>query len=429
MTKNFWDKTKPIIIGFFTLSLLFIFVIAWGLNTRLSGAIIGSGFVQIDEIPFVINHNEGGIVHKVYVSNGQLVQKGELLVSLKNSELNAELASIEDELVEILTFEARIESEIAYIDSIKISKMMEKYLYTETLNNKLKHHQQMLVSNLDTLRLSKNIVEKKIQQLKNQITGIRHQIISKKEKLIIIEKEVQVFQTSYDKKLVNYDALAQIFKEKIDLQEEIDLSTSLIKELQEKVSEHQFEILASEEKHRNDNLKELIKLQPEKTTLIHKRESLNKKISNLNIYSPIKGKVHDLKVSGENYVIQAAKPIMHVISHEDPKNIQVKIDSRDIDSIYIGQSSLLKFHSFNIRSTPMINGMVKKISPDIYFDTKKNISYYHVQIMITAEGFKTLDNKAIVQGMPVDSFIKTVDRTPIDYILSPLLEYVNKAFR
>ncbi|MFT5001487.1 MAG: HlyD family secretion protein, partial [Planctomycetota bacterium] len=32
-------------------------------------------------------------------------------------------------------------------------------------------------------------------------------------------------------------------------------------------------------------------------------------------------------------------------------------------------------------------------------------------------------------GMPVESFIRTQDRTPLNYLLKPLADYFNKSFR
>ncbi|MFT7106332.1 MAG: HlyD family secretion protein [Yoonia sp.] len=35
----------------------------------------------------------------------------------------------------------------------------------------------------------------------------------------------------------------------------------------------------------------------------------------------------------------------------------------------------------------------------------------------------------LIPGMPVEAFVRTADRSPLDYLIKPLADYFTKAFR
>ena len=42
---------------------------------------------------------------------------------------------------------------------------------------------------------------------------------------------------------------------------------------------------------------------------------------------------------------------------------------------------------------------------------------------------KLAGRSALIPGMPVETFIRTVDRSPLAYLLKPIVDYFNRAFR
>ena len=72
--------------------------------------------------------------------------------------------------------------------------------------------------------------------------------------------------------------------------------------------------------------------------------------------------------------------------------------------------------------------MVTRVSPDLIKDPKTNEQYYSVRIGIASDTIKKLKLE-LVPGMPVESFIKTDDRTVLSYLMKPLNDQVMRAFR
>jgi len=72
---------------------------------------------------------------------------------------------------------------------------------------------------------------------------------------------------------------------------------------------------------------------------------------------------------------------------------------------------------------------VSYISGTQVVDQQNGSSFFTVEINIPKEELQPLDKKLVLRpGMPAEAFIKTGDRTPLNYLLKPLLDQINHAF-
>jgi HlyD family secretion protein len=90
---------------------------------------------------------------------------------------------------------------------------------------------------------------------------------------------------------------------------------------------------------------------------------------------------------------------------------------------------LLRFITFNMRTTPEVNGTVTRISADTSFDQRTSLSYYTIRVALTKEEIARLGPVKLVPGMPVEAYIQTGDRNVISYLVKPLQDQFMRAFR
>ena len=64
--------------------------------------------------------------------------------------------------------------------------------------------------------------------------------------------------------------------------------------------------------------------------------------------------------------------------------------------------------------------MVGRISADVTADQRTGQSYYTIRITIDAAEAARLGNVKLIPGMPVETFMKTYDRTVFSYFTKPL---------
>ena len=88
----------------------------------------------------------------------------------------------------------------------------------------------------------------------------------------------------------------------------------------------------------------------------------------------------------------------------------------------------------NQRTTPVITGRLTRVSADLTREQQQNSSqpaqaYYTVRIVLPADEVARLRDIHLLPGMPVEVFIQTYERSPLQYLLKPLQEQIARTFR
>ena len=120
---------------------------------------------------------------------------------------------------------------------------------------------------------------------------------------------------------------------------------------------------------------------------------------------------------------------MYVIPQDQPLVISARINAIDIDQVYVGQDAALRFSAFEQRHTPEIAGQVARISADVFTDETTGQSFYQAELFPNDGELVKLGEQKLLPGMPVDTFIRTAERSPLSYLAKPLTDYFVKAFR
>ena len=134
-------------------------------------------------------------------------------------------------------------------------------------------------------------------------------------------------------------------------------------------------------------------------------------------------------VGGAGDVNGPGEAIMLVVPGGDVLTVEARIAPHDIDQVRVGQTAVLRFSTFNQRTTPEINGEVSRVSADITQDLKSALSYYTVRIALPDSELARLGGLKLVPGMPVETFIQTGERTAISYLVKPITDQLTKAWR
>ena len=106
-----WSVRKPMIVGVLGLLLLVGGFGTWAAMTQISGAVIASGQIEVDQNRQVVQHPDGGVVEEILVEEGNAVDAGTVLIRLDPNELQSELAIVESQLFELMARRGRLEAE------------------------------------------------------------------------------------------------------------------------------------------------------------------------------------------------------------------------------------------------------------------------------------------------------------------------------
>ena len=419
-----------LIIGFIALLILVGGFGAWSMLANISGAVIAMGQVEVDQNRQVIQHLDGGIVAEVLVDEGKPVDAGQVLLRLDSKDLSGELAIVEGQLYELMARSGRLQAERDGADAITFDPEL---LDVAAQSSDMAELVQGQTSLFEARRQS---VDKEIEQLnrraaqtESQIAGVDAQKEALEIQLVLIAEELASQQDLLDRGLAQASRVLSLQREEARLRGSIGELAANRAEAEGRVTEIEIEILKLETRRREDAITRLRDLQYNLLELKERRRLLLERLSRLDIRAPLAGIVYDLQVTTERAVIQAAQPVLYLIPQDRPLVITARVEPIHVDQVYVGQDTTLRFSTFDQRTTPELFGRIVQISPDAFTDERTQSSYYRAEVELLEGEFDKLAGQEVLPGMPVETYIRTEERTPMAYLVKPLTDYFNRAFR
>ena len=198
----------------------------------------------------------------------------------------------------------------------------------------------------------------------------------------------------------------------------------------ERISEIDVQIITMQTQRREDAITELRDLGVQEIELRETLNSLTEQLDRTTITAPVSGIVYGLTVFAERAVLRSAEPVLYIIPQDRPLIIAARVLPLHVDQVEVGQNVILRFTTFDARTTPELFGEVLQVSGDSFTDEANQAAFYRAEIALKPGQIERLpENLVLIPGMPVEAYLSTEDRTPLAYLVKPLADYFNKAFR
>ncbi|WP_080454983.1 HlyD family type I secretion periplasmic adaptor subunit [Roseovarius sp. A-2] len=403
----------------------------WAGMTQISGAVIASGRIEVDQNRQVVQHPDGGVVAKIEVAEGETVEEGGVLVRLDPTELRSELSIIENQLAELMARRARLEAERDGRDDLKFDPLLKEMARVNPDARDLMQGQQTLMTaRAETMAARVEQLSKRRDQMTDQIQGITAQQTALTRQLELIAEELTDQQSLLDRGLAQATRVLGLQREEARLTGTMGELTAQKAQSEGRITEIDLEIITLRTDQREEAVTTLRDLQFRELELREQRRALLERLNRLDIVAPATGIVYDLRVFALRSVIRPADPLMYVIPQDRPLVINAEIDTIHVDKLHIGQEVTLRFSALDQRTTPELFGHVTRISADAFEDEQTRATYYRAEVVLNdGEKERLPKGVTLVPGMPVETFIRTEDRTPIAYLVKPFTDYLAKAFR
>ena len=406
----------------------FFGVVGWAATAELAGAIVAPGVVVVDFNIKKIQHPIGGIVKELLVRNGDLVQAGQVIARLDDTQARSNLAIHVKRNDELLARQAREEAELAGAERIVFPQALTKRSEEPGVKLLLAGQERLFTIRRNAREGEKAQLRERIAQLKQKIVGLEAQATAKRSEIEWIGKELEGITSLWQKNLVQFDKVVDLQRDLARAEGDSGQLAASIAESKNKIAETELQILQIDQDLRTEVGKELATLRGDLAICTQRLIAAEDVFSRIEIRAPQDGIVHNMSVFTVGGVIAAGEEIMQIVPANDTLDVLAKVPPEAIDQVHMGQTAILRFSAFDQRTTPEIDGTVTIVSADLVKDEKTNERYYSVRIAIPPQRIKEL-KLTLLPGMPVETFIRTDDRTVVSYLMKPLNDQIKKAFR
>jgi HlyD family secretion protein len=401
----------------------------WAGTMTLSGAIIAPGSVVVDSNVKKVQHPTGGIVGELRVRDGDRVKSGDIVVRLDDTVTRANLAIITKGLDELAARKARLESERDGTETVQFPPDLLARADRPDAAAVIDGERKLFELRRNARVGQKAQLRKRIEQLNEEIRGLKSQRESKQKEIGLIEREREGVYELWKQKLVQLTKLTQLEREATRLEGEAGQLIAQAAQVAGKISETELQILQIDHDLSSEVAKETREIDAKIGEFVERKITAEDQLKRVDIRSPQDGTVFQSAVHTVGGVITAGDPIMLVVPAADTLTVEAKVNPEDIDHIQLGQAALLRLTAFNQRTTPEINGTVTRISADTTIDQRTGQSYYTIRIAMPPAEVAKLGDVRIVPGMPVETFVQTGERTMLSYFAKPLHDHLMRMFR
>ncbi len=403
----------------------------WAATMQLSGAVIGQGVVVVDSSVKKVQHATGGIIGELRVREGDRVIAGDILIRLDETQTLANATIVTKSLDELLARQARLEAERDGADQIVFPRaLLER---TKDSNSEAGRATTAETKLFDLRRQARSgqkaQLKERSAQLQEEIKGYLGQAEAKQKEVDFIHQELEGVRSLFQKNLVPMTRLTSLERDTARLEGERSQLGGMMAQSKGKIAEIELQIIQIDQDLRTEVGKDLIETRSKLSEVAERKIAAVDQLNRIDIRAPQTGRVHELSVHTVGGVITPGEQIMLIVPDADALAVEVKISPRDIDQVYVGQTATMKFAAFNQKTTPEIDGEIGVVAADITEDKRTGASYYTARVLLKPEELAKLGSAKLVPGMPVDVFIKTPGRTALSYLVKPLRDQAERAFK
>jgi HlyD family secretion protein len=429
MIRDAWHTRRLMLTGWLTMFVLVFGMGAWGAVAHIAGAVVSGGQLEIQGNRQVVQHPTGGVIEAINARDGDVVQKGDILVQLDGDSQRSDLGIVEGQWFEVLARISRLNAERDQLPAIVFDPELTRRVNDPAIARLLAAQEQQFAASRKTQREEDQQLQEQQTQIENENDGLLALQAATQTQIDSISREIKGQQTLLDKGLTELTRVLTPQRELARLKGVNGQVEANISENRGKIAEIAIKRVQLVSKARDDAISELRDVEFREIELREKRTALIEEIDRLDLRAPVSGVVYGSTADTLRAVVKPADPIMYIVPKDAVLIVRAQIDPIHIDQVAVGQEAMLRFSSFDSRTTPQISGHVSAVSADAYEDPKYGRRYYKAEVTVDPGQLAELGHVTLMPGMPVESFISTGDRTALSYFVKPMTDYFSRAFR
>jgi epimerase transport system membrane fusion protein len=420
--------------GLFTVAVVFGGFGTWAAVAPLAGAVIGRGEVKVDLNRKTVQHFEGGIVSEILVRDGDRVTTGQTLIVVVDERVSASVdvlrGHLDAEIAKAARLEAQRDEREEFVFPEELLSRADEPAVAELLRTEGTFFRTKREAMLEEVKL----LNEQIAEARTEIEGLQQQVSANRAAVALLKEEIEANESLERSQYVQRVHLLGLKRMHEEYQGRHGQGLAEIARARQRIAEMELRIVQLRDNYVQRAVEDLTgvfstgvyarifdlrqRLRPSQDAQRRQR-----------IVAPISGTVVDLRVFTVGGVIRSGEPLLDIVPDDNPLIVEARIRVDDIDSVREGQEADIRFSAFKRRATPLVSGIVSYVSADRLVDDVTGEFYYLTHVHADAQSLSEAGIESLHPGMPAEVFIRTGERTALQYLLAPITDTLRRSFR
>jgi len=348
-------------------------LLSWAWLFKLEEVSTGTGKIIPSSKEQMIQSLDGGILTKLNVKEGEIVERGQVLAQLDPTRFESNVGESESLLISSRATSARLRAEVSGTP---------------------------LVFPEEVLKYPK-LVKEETALYQSRRANLEESVAGLEQALVLVQQELEMTAPLVAKGAASEVEVLRLKREANDLRNQMnDIRNQYYVSAREELSKANTDVETQQQVVRG------------------KSDTLSRTI----FKSPVRGIVKEIDVMTLGGVIPQNGKLMTIVPLDEKLLVEARISPRDIAFIHPDQEALVKITAYDYSIYGGLNGKVAMISPDTIRDEVKQDQFYY-RVYIRTDSDKLNNNAGqefnITPGMVATVDIRTGSKTVMDYLIKP----------
>jgi len=400
-----------------------VLLILWASFAQVEEVTRGDGKVIPSKQLQVVQSLDGGVVTEILVSEGQVVEAGQLLLKIDETRATS---GVRESAAQGFALRARSARLRALAEGSAFQPPAMRDGNDPAQKRILDEERRLYETRVSELNTMLAINQQQLQQRQQELSEMRSRKAAAERQMEFSQQELTKTRPLLATGAVSEVDIIRLEREVSRGRGDAEQAGAQIARVQAAIGEAQRKIQETELMFRNEARKEMADVMGKLNALNEGAVALVDRVEKSQVKSPVRGRVQRLLANTVGGVVQPGKDIVEIVPLDDNLVLEAKVQPKDIAFIRPGQEATVKFTAYDFSIYGGLAAKVENISPDTIVDDRGN-AFYLVRVRTTQAHFS--DKMPVIPGMTAEVDVLTGKKTVMAYLLKPVLKAKAYALR
>lgn len=390
----------------------------------------GNGKVVPSQQIQVVQSLEGGLVSEILVREGAIVQAGEPLIRIDDTNFAAQFGEIRERRASMAARVARLETQAAGGDQLVFSDELR-----EAAPRAIEAEKSVFEAQKRKLTQDIEVLKQQLAQKQQETAEARAQEAKIASTLQLLSREVELTRNLYKQKVVPEIEMLRLERQVADMRGQAEVLKASLSKGEASIAEVEARMNTAHSTFRAQAQDDLAKASADLAVLEENIKGAQDKVRRTELKSPVRGIINKLNVATVGAVVPPGGNVMEIVPLDDSLLVEGRIRPQDIAFIRPDQDAVVKVSAYESSIYGSLKGKVERISADTIIDEKgdrneRGETYYRVMVRTEKNHLGTTEKPLpIIPGMVTTVEVLTGRKSVLDYLLKPARMLRDEALR
>lgn len=399
---------------------------AWASLAPLDQGVPVQGTVVVSGKRKAVQSMAPGVVSRILVSEGQQVHQGEALFRLDRTQVQADVAALQ---AQYRTTRASLARWQAERDNRAQLAFAAELLGDDDaqLGLILEGQRQLFDSRRQAQAREQGALSASIDGSQAQLAGMRRARGDLQAQADSLREQLDNLRPLAGDGYIPRNRVLEYQRQLSQVQRDLAQNAGESARLEQVIVEARLNLQQRRDEYQKEVRTQLAEVQVKAATLEQQLNSARFELQHSDIVAPADGIAVNLGVHTEGAVVRAGDTLLEIVPQGTALEVEGRLPVNLVDKVAVQMPVDILFTAFNRNRTPRVSGEVALVSADQLLDERTGQPYYVLRSTVSEAALARLNGLVIRPGMPAELFVRTGERSLLNYLFKPLLDRAGSA--